>query len=69
MVGAEGRRYKLWWKGDNCTGGVGVMVKEELAEKMLEVRRKSVRVIVVVMVIGKVTVRVISGYALQQNRK
>ena len=37
------------------------MVKEELAEKVLEVRRKSVRVIVVVMVIGQVTVRVISG--------
>ncbi len=69
FVGAVGRRYKLWWKGDDGgTGGVGVMVKEELAEKVLEVKRKSVRVIVVVMVVGQVTVRVISGYAPQQNR-
>ena len=68
-VGAKGRRYKLWWKGNDGTGGVGVMVKEELVEKVLEVRRKSASVIVVVMVIGKVTVRVISGYAPQQNRK
>lgn len=68
FVGAKGRRYKLWWKGDDGTGGVGVMVKEELADKVLEVRRRSVRVIGVVMVIGKVTVRVISGYAPQRNR-
>ena len=68
LVGAKGRRYKLWWKGDGGSGGVGVMMKEELAEKVLEVRRRSVRVIVVVMVIGRVMIRVISGYAPQQNR-
>ena len=32
-------------------------------------RRKSVRIIAVVMVIGKVTVRAISAYAPQKNRK
>jgi hypothetical protein len=68
FVGAKGRRYKLWWKGDDGTGGVGVMVKEELMNKVVEVRRKSARVIVVVMVIAKVTVRVISGYAPQHGR-
>ncbi|ESN93951.1 hypothetical protein HELRODRAFT_180360 [Helobdella robusta] len=26
FVGAKGERYKLWWKGDDGTGGVGVMV-------------------------------------------
>ncbi|ESN91261.1 hypothetical protein HELRODRAFT_182120 [Helobdella robusta] len=44
------------------------MVREELVE-VLEVRRKSNGVIVVVMVFGKVIVRVISGYAPQQSRK
>jgi hypothetical protein len=75
FVGAKGRRYKLWWKGDDGTGGVGVMVKEELMNKVVEVRRKSAEVrrksagvIVVVMVIAKVMVRVISGYAPQQGR-
>ena len=35
-------RYKLWWygKGDGV-GGVGVMVKEELCEKVVEVKRVS----------------------------
>ncbi|ESO02778.1 hypothetical protein HELRODRAFT_174195 [Helobdella robusta] len=55
--------------GDDGTGGVGVMVREELVEKVLEVRRRSNGVIVVVMVFGKVIVRVISGYAPQQSRK
>ena len=38
----KGRRYKLWWsgKGDRF-GGVGAMVKEELCEKVVEVRRIS----------------------------
>ncbi|ESN91059.1 hypothetical protein HELRODRAFT_182310 [Helobdella robusta] len=69
FVGAKGGRYKLWWKGDDRTGGVGVIVREELVEKVLEVRRRSNGVIVVVMVFGKVIVRVISGYAPQQSRK
>jgi exonuclease III len=29
FVDANGRRYKLWWKGDDGTGGVGVMMKED----------------------------------------
>ncbi|ESN96615.1 hypothetical protein HELRODRAFT_163702 [Helobdella robusta] len=69
FVGAKGGRYKLWWKGDDGTGGVGVMVRKELVEKVLEVRRRSNGVIVVVMVFGKIIVRVISGYAPQQSRK
>ena len=38
MLGMKGRRYKLWWSGE-CDGvsGVGVMVKEELCEKVVEV--------------------------------
>jgi hypothetical protein len=44
------------------------MVNEELMNMVDEVRRKSARVIVVIMVIAKVTVRVISGYAPQQGR-
>ncbi|ESO12023.1 hypothetical protein HELRODRAFT_158422 [Helobdella robusta] len=55
--------------GDDGTGGVGVMVREELVEKVLEVRRRSNGVIVVMMVFGKVIVRVISGYAPKQSRK
>ena len=39
MLGMKGRRYKLWWsgKGDGV-GVVGVMVMEELCERVVEVR-------------------------------
>jgi exonuclease III len=49
FVGAAGERYKFWWKGDDGSGGVGIMVKEELVDKVIAVERKSDRVIVVVM--------------------
>ena len=46
MLGMNGRRYKLWWseKGD------GVMVKVELCEKVVDVRRVSDRLMSVVVV-------------------
>ena len=42
MLDMKVRRYKLWWSenGDGV-GGVGVMVKGELCEKVVEVRRVS----------------------------
>ena len=45
MLEMEGRIYRLWWfvKGFGF-GGVGVMVKEELCLKVVEVRRVSDRV-------------------------
>ena len=48
-MGVKDRRYKLWWSGNSDgTVCVGVLVKEELFEKMVEVRRKSDRVMKVV---------------------
>ena len=42
MLGMVGRRCKLWWSGiGDGVGGVGVMVKEELCDKVVEVRRVS----------------------------
>ena len=42
MLGMKGRRYKLWWSGKrNGVDGVGVEVKEDLCEKVVEVRRVS----------------------------
>ena len=42
VLGMEGTRCKLWWsaKGDGVSG-VGVMVKEELCEKVVEARKMS----------------------------
>ena len=40
MLGMKGRRYQLWWSGkEDGVSGVGVMVKEELCEKEVEVNR------------------------------
>ena len=39
FVGCRGRRYKLWWSGNNDgIGGVGILVKEELCEKVKQNR-------------------------------
>ena len=48
MLGMKERRYKQWWsrKGD-WVGGVVVMVKKELSENVVEVRRVSDRVMTV----------------------
>ena len=64
----RGRRYNLLWSGrGDGVGGVGAMVKEELFEKVVEVRRVSDRVMTVV-VFEMDVLRLICGYALQSGR-
>ena len=41
FFGVKGRRYKPWWcENDDKTGGVGILIKEELCENVVEVRRR-----------------------------
>ena len=41
FVGVKGRRYKLWWSGNyDGIGGAGILVKEELCKKVVEIERK-----------------------------
>ena len=49
-------------EGGDGLGGVGVMIKEELCHQVIEVRRKSDKI---VMVCGKEVTRVVSCYAPQ----
>ena len=59
----------MWWSGNSDgTGGVGGLVKEELCEKVVEVRRKSDRVMTVVMALEEEGVRVICVYGPQSGR-
>ena len=60
MPGVKGRRYKQWWS-------LGVMVKGELCEKVVEVRRVSDRVITVV-VFEEGVLMLICGYDPQSGR-
>ena len=64
-----GRSYKLWWSGNrSAIGGVGILVKEELCEKVVDVWRKSDRLMVVVLAFRKQVIRVISAYGPQAGR-
>ena len=68
MLGIKGRRYKLWWSGrGDGVGGVGVMVKGVLCEKVVEVRRISNKVMTLV-VFEEDVLRLICGYAPQCGR-
>ena len=69
FFGVKGRRYKLWWCGnDDKTGGVGILVKEELCENVVDVRRRCDRVMAVGLVFGEEVVRVICAYAPQSKK-
>ena len=49
-MGTSRRRYKLWWSGNDAgLGGVGILVKEEISGNVVEVGRKSDRVMAIVL--------------------
>ena len=61
--------YKLYRKGQETgRGGVGLMVKHDLVESVMEVRRVSPRTISIDIVVNKKAVTVISVYAPQSGR-
>ena len=66
MLVMNGWRYKLRWSGKG--DGVGVMVREKLCDKVVEVRRLSDRVKTVV-VFEENVLRLICGYALLSGRR
>ena len=69
FMGVTGRRYKFWWSGNKEeTEGVGIMVKKELCEKVVEVRRKSDRVMTLVLAFEGKLVRLICAYGPQNGR-
>ena len=48
----EGKRYKLWWSGkEDGVGGVGVVVNEELCQKVVRVRMMIDRMMAVVLIL------------------
>ena len=69
FIGVKGRRYKLWWCGnDDKTASVGILVNEELCENVVEVRRRCDRVTAIGLVFGEEMVRVICAYAPQSGK-
>ena len=69
FIGVQGRRYKLWWSGSETgIGGVGILMKEELCENTIEVRRRSDRVMALVLAFRQEVIRVICAYGPQSGR-
>ena len=69
FVDTSGRRYKLWWSGNDAGfGGVGILVKEEISGNIVEVRRKSDRLMAIVLTLGREVMRVICAYGQQSGR-
>lgn len=58
--------FKLWYSGSvKAKNGVGILVVKDLAEQVVEVRRKSDRIMVIKVLVGSVFVNVVSAYAPQ----
>ena len=69
FVGTSGRRYKMWWSGNDAGfGGVGILVKEEISGNVVEVRRKRDRIMVIVPILGREVMRVRCAYGPQSGR-
>ena len=50
FVGTSERRYKLWWSGNDAGfGEIGILMKEEIYGSVVEVRRKSDKVMAIVL--------------------
>ena len=68
-VGSSGRRFKLWWSGnEDKIGGVRILVREDLCMNVVEINRISDRVMVVVIIFGKKVVRIVCAYSPQCGR-
>ena len=68
-MGTLGRKYKLWWTGNDAGfRGVGILVKEEISGNVVEVRRKSDRVMEIVLTLVREVMRIIGAYGPQSGR-
>ena len=54
FVCTSGRRYKLWWSGNDAGfGGFRILVKEEISGNVVEVRRKSDRIMAIALTLDR----------------
>ena len=70
MVGGGGDGFKLWWAGEQGQrrGGVGVMMREEMMDKVVKVERVSPRIMKICVVMGSEVCQIFSVYAPQSGR-
>ena len=59
-------KYKFWWSGsEEGRNGEGIMVKEDLGEEVIEVKRLNETMKKIAIVCGRKILRVFTVYALQ----
>jgi len=70
-VGAKAKEingYKLWYSGiKRAINGVGILIKKDLVEQVVEVRYKSDRIMSIKLVVGTEIFNVVSVYAPQSG--
>ena len=60
-------RFKFWWSGSQKGRiGVGIMVKEDLVEEVIEVKGLDDRILKIAVVCGRKILHVISVFAPQE---
>ena len=70
FVGTSGRKCKLWWSGNDAGfGGVGILVKKEISENVVEFRRKSDRVMAIVLTLDGGVLRIIWAIKWKTGRR
>ena len=68
-MGTSGQRHKLWLSGiDAGFGGIGILVKEEISGNVVEVGRKSNRVVAIVLTLGREVMQIICAYRPQSEK-
>ena len=67
FVGCRGMSYKLWWSGNNDKRSCN-LVKEELCKKVVDVQRKSDRMMAMVLVFEENVIEIICAYFSQVGR-
>ena len=66
FIGVEGRRYKLWWSGNDTEKGI--LVKEKLCESVVKKHIRIDRMMTMCLIFGEEMIRVTCVYALQSGR-
>ena len=67
--GSGDQKYKLWYAGnDQSSNGVGIMMKQGLAERVIEVNRHSDRLMSLKLILGDTVWNMFSLYAPQVRR-
>ena len=54
FIGVKKRTYKLWWlENDTGKNGVGILVKEELHESVVDIHKRSNRMMTMCILCGR----------------